>query len=261
MSMFPDFSKLADRQLLSDVTAAAGHQSRATGTLIALLAEVDARRLYLGEGCASLFTYCTQVLHLSEHAAYGRIEAARATRKFPLILERFADRSLTLTTITPLARHLTEENHLQVLDAARHRSKREVEQLVARLAPQPDVGASVRKLPAQSTVPPAPAATDAPLDVVTTSPAPVLPRRASIVAPLAPERFKVQLAIGRETYDTLRQVQDLLRHSIPNGDPALIFDRALTVLLADLEHAKIAATARPRAGRPPASGSRHIPAE
>ena len=47
---------------------------------------------------------------------------------------------------------------------------------------------------------------------------------------------------------------DLLRHSIPNGDPAAIFDRALSLLLADLERAKLAATARPRAARPGAVG-------
>jgi hypothetical protein len=53
-------------------------------------------------------------------------------------------------------------------------------------------------------------------------------------------------------------VQDLLRHSMPNGDLAAIFDRALTLLLDDLERAKLAATSRPRASRGTA-GSRHIP--
>jgi 5-methylcytosine-specific restriction endonuclease McrA len=69
----------------------------------------------------------------------------------------------------------------------------------------------------------------------------------------------VQMTIGRETHDKLRRVRDLLRHAIPNGDVAAVFDRALTVLLADLERAKIAATTQPRAGQPPKSGSRHIP--
>jgi hypothetical protein len=55
------------------------------------LGELDARRLYLGEGCASLFAYCTQTLRLSEHAAYHRIEAARAARLFPIILDLVAD--------------------------------------------------------------------------------------------------------------------------------------------------------------------------
>ncbi len=61
-------------------------EREATAALIAALGELDARRLYLAEGCSSLFTYCTQVLHLSEHAAYGRIEAARAARKWPVVL-------------------------------------------------------------------------------------------------------------------------------------------------------------------------------
>ena len=66
--------------------------------------EMDARKLYLGEGCSSLFTYCTQVLHFSEHAAYGRIEAARAARRFPAILDGLVDGRLTLTAIGLLRR-------------------------------------------------------------------------------------------------------------------------------------------------------------
>ena len=74
---------LSNEALIAEVAAAAGRERHATARLVALLAELDARRLYLGAGCASLFTYCTDVLHLSEHAAYGRIEAARASRRFP----------------------------------------------------------------------------------------------------------------------------------------------------------------------------------
>jgi hypothetical protein len=75
---------VSDADLLSAVTRAAGDERAATVHLIALLAELDTRRLYLAEGCSSLFTYCTQILHLSEHAAYSRIEAARCARRFPV---------------------------------------------------------------------------------------------------------------------------------------------------------------------------------
>ena len=85
-------------------------------------------------------------------------------------------------------------------------------------------------------------------------------RHGPIVAPLAPERYKVQFTVPRGTHDKLRRAQDLLRHSIPDGDLAAIFDRALTLLLSDLEPAKRAATARPRVSRSATSGSRHIPA-
>jgi len=73
--------------LVAATIRTAADERRVTAELLALLAELDKRRLYLGQGCASLFTFCTQVLRLSEHAAYHRIEAARIARQFPAILE------------------------------------------------------------------------------------------------------------------------------------------------------------------------------
>jgi hypothetical protein len=82
------------------------------------------------------------------------------------------------------------------------------------------------------------------------------------VAELAPERFKVQVTISREAHDKLRRAQDLLRHAIPDGDPAAIFERALTLLVEDLERKRMAAAKCPRAAGPatPTPGSRHVPA-
>jgi hypothetical protein len=115
-------SDLSDQALLAETVRLADRERAATARLVAALAEVDARRLYLGEGCSSLFVYCTRVLHLSEHAAYGRIEAARAARRFPIILERLEDGSLTLTAVGLLAPLLTADNHRALLHAARHKS-------------------------------------------------------------------------------------------------------------------------------------------
>ncbi len=273
--MLSPVARLSNTELLARVEHLAEREREATAALIAHLAELDARRLYLGEGCASLFTYCTQVLHLSEHAAYGRIEAARAARRFPVVLERLAEGSVTLTTVGLLASHLTPENHRGLLDMARHQSKRQVEELVARLRPQPPVPASVRRLPTASHTtaePPAPAETAAgshpageghggtsvarPALAITPPP----PRR-GVVSPLAPQRYKVQFTASAETYEKLRLAQALLRHQIPDGDLGTIVDRALTALLADLAKKKFAATDRPRGSRGPAPGSRHIPAE
>ncbi len=80
------------------------------------------------------------------------------------------------------------------------------------------------------------------------------------IKPLTPERFKIQFTVSRDTHDKLRKVQDLVRHSIPNGDPAAIFDRGLTLLLADLLKTKCASSDRPRDGLEPKRRSRHVPA-
>jgi hypothetical protein len=98
MTTLATFCTFANEALLAETIRLAANERRATGQLIAALAEVDARKLYLAEGCSSLFVYCTRVLHLSEHAAYARIEAARAAWRFPMILEFLVDGSITLTT-------------------------------------------------------------------------------------------------------------------------------------------------------------------
>jgi hypothetical protein len=260
-----EFAKLSDHELLGCVREAVTDERRATARLIALLAEVDSRRLYLGEGCSSLFTYCTQVLHLSEHAAYNRIETARAARRFPIILELVESAAVTLTTVRLLAPHLTDANHRDVLEGATHKTKREVELIVATLHPQPDVPSRVRKLPEPAMSRPQSAApqTTPRLDIsapVDDLPSTLPPARLSEVKPLAPERYKIQFTVSRETYEKLRQVQDLLRHTLPNGDPAVIFEKALTLLLAELERTRFAATKRPRPSCGADTASRHIPA-
>jgi hypothetical protein len=98
-----------------------------------------------------MHAYCTGVLRLSEAEAYLRIAAAHAARRYPAILEMLADGRLHLSAIALLAPHLTSENHAVVLARATHRTKRQVEHLVAELAPRPDAPALVRKLPTRTT--------------------------------------------------------------------------------------------------------------
>jgi hypothetical protein len=261
---------LSDNDLLAAVHRLAVDERRATASLIASLAELDARRLYLAEGCSSLFTYCTQVLHLSEHAAYGRIEAARVARKYPVVLERLEAGDITLTTIGLLAPHLTSDNHQHLMEAARQKSKREIEHLVATLRPQPCVPSTVRKLPEQTSERPSAsmeaAPANQPLMPVAGEAVPADPTmvqfkaKPTIVQPLAAERYKVQFTITKETFEKLRHVQDLMRHACPSGDVAVVFDRALTMLLQHLERTKVAQVSGPQPQRVTRPGSRHIPA-
>jgi len=80
------------------------------------------------------------------------------------------------------------------------------------------------------------------------------------VAPVAPERFLIELTIGRSTSDKLRYAQDLLGHELPSGDLAQVLERALAALIEKLEKRKFAATRRPRRSVRPSSGPRYIPA-
>ena len=117
------FAHLSDDELLATVKRLATSERRATAALVRSLMELDVRRLYLGGGYSSLFTYCTQSLHLAEGAAYNRIEAARAAQRFPAILAALEDGAVTLTTVRVVAPHLTSENHEDVLARARHKGQ------------------------------------------------------------------------------------------------------------------------------------------
>ena len=76
-------SHLTDGVLLRDLAALVARDRTTTAALLAHLAEVDARRLYLPAAHPSMFSYCVHELRLSEETAHKRIRAARAARQFP----------------------------------------------------------------------------------------------------------------------------------------------------------------------------------
>jgi 5-methylcytosine-specific restriction endonuclease McrA len=272
---------LSDHDLLARLDVLAGREREACADLVAHLAALDSRpAVYAAEGYGSLFSYCTHALRLSEDAACNRIDAARACRRFPVIIDLLASGQVTLTAVRLLGRHLTPDNHQAVLAKARGRSRQQIEGLVAELAPRPDVPTSMRKLPTftpTSHLPATPAAVATglpaePTPAATLSPATFVATRRPIIQPTAPERYRVQFTIGQETHEKLRRVQALLRREIPDGDPGAIFDRAVTLLLETVEKRKLGAAARPRpraairpgtdrSGREPAPRSRDVPRE
>jgi hypothetical protein len=274
-------SHLSDGALIAEVARCARDERHATAQLVAHLAELDARRLYLGAGTSSLFAYCHDVLGLSADAAYNRVEAARASRSFPRLLELLVEGSLTVTSVRLLARHLTAENHRELIAAATRRSKREVEELIARRFPKPDTPSSVRKVPERIPSPPPVAETIGAQAGTIAAPALLLPvpetecsRPPAVsayrpaVKPLAADRYEVRFTASAETRDRLKVAQDLLRHAIPSGDVAAIFDRALSELIEAHSRRKMAVVRRPTKARPVSAGtrpvvehSRHVAAE
>src|SRR6185295_17206675 len=223
-------SNLSDDELVSQLKSLARAECDATARLVAHLAELDTRRLYRAAGFSSLFTYCCEVLRMSEPAAYNRIEVARAARRFPVILPMLGEGSMSLATVRLLASHLTAENLPRLLDAAKGKSKRQVEVMLVGFFQKPDVPSSIRKLPVS--VPPVAVSADMP---VTSAPsegllltAPTTPARRPVVSPLAPDRYEVRFTATAKTREKLRQAQDLLRHAVPSGDLGEVIDRALT---------------------------------
>ena len=288
---------LSDDALLQRLGELARRQHALTAVLLAHIAEVDRRRLYLREACSSMHRYCVERLGLSDGAAYKRIRAARAARRFPLIFEMVERGELHLKGVTLVAAHLCDSNHREVLARAKGQSVRAIEKLVAELAPRPDVQSRVRAIPSRSSArplasaqssavepPPAPkqpTTSEEPASARAFAPpvafaSPLASKRP--VVPLAPRRYELRITIDEAVHADLEQLRDLLAHQIPDRDPATIVGRALELLLERTLARKAAVTAgrdsrrddRPRRSSADAGGggphagnsrSRHIPAQ
>src|ERR1043165_4764666 len=102
-----DLSHVDNQELVAALGRLARGEREATVAFVIHLAEFDGRRLHEGAGYRSTFQYCMAVLHMSEDAVYNRIEAARAVRRFPEILDMLLAGSMSVTTVRLIARRLT----------------------------------------------------------------------------------------------------------------------------------------------------------
>jgi hypothetical protein len=277
-----DISRITDHELIVRLRRLVCANHKLSARLLVHLGEVDARGLYREYAFASMFAYCVEELQMSEAEAYLRIHAARLGRQFPLIVQLFAQGSLHLTAIKLLGPHLTPDNHVHVLERASGKGKREIELLVAALAPKLDVESRMRKLPAhapRAETPLAPTSVRAappPTSNVQPAQAPCAPeehvaapsiptpltpfaleapRQRASSAPLSPGRYRVELTAGQALHDKLEQLKQLLRHQVPDGDLARIVELAVDLLVDKAMKQRFAQT---RAAKQPRSNKRVV---
>jgi len=265
--------------LLHDLKTLDGQDRKTAAVLFSRIVEVEERGLFLREGYPSMHAYCIQGLHWCEGTASRRIYAARAARRFPVLFDALADGRLHVTGVLKLSKYLTSGNVDELVAAATHKSKAEIEQLIAERFPQPDLPELLQTFGP----PPPPTQTMAApqcdqhspenVDAVTPPacpPAPGPPQQHSPenaglraprpeLKPLAPQRFGFQCTLDQETHDLFQDVRALMSHEVPTGEMVLVLKGALKLAKAELEKRKFAATDRPGRSRPVTS-RRHIPA-
>jgi 5-methylcytosine-specific restriction endonuclease McrA len=263
------YARLSDPDLVRCFAALVAQDRTTTAELLAVMAEVDDRKLYLPAGYPSLLAWCVGEFRMSEDVAFHRIRAARTARQFPALLAALTDGRLHLTAVLLLTPWLTHDNVEGLLAEATHKTKREIEALLARRFPRSGVFSWVEEPVSEQA---APACQLVPERVGTESRPEAEPAEASAVAvhhenrsrvkPLSAGWYEMQLMMCRRAHDKLRHVSDLLSHEIPSGNVAEVFERTLDLAIGVLEKRKFAATSHPRRGqRRPTASPRHIPAD
>ncbi|HXK39699.1 MAG TPA: hypothetical protein VJ837_02620, partial [Candidatus Paceibacterota bacterium] len=225
------------RMVIRRLSLLLSQSRRVEAELIAHIAEVDRRELFLSHACSSMYVYCVEVLHLSEPEAHLRIAVARTARRFPVILQMLGEGRLHLSGIALLSSHLTEDNCEKVLARAAYRTKRQIEELVAELAPKPDAPTTIRKLscpPSPEPRLPRPDGVKNPafsisLPEAPRSSAPPAPSPIRSVAPkpepLSPERFKITFTASGELKDKLERLQALTQEHLVEAIEAAVTEK------------------------------------
>ena len=145
---------LNNREVLEKLSSKLAQNRGNTAEILALIAEAESRRLFVPAGYPSMYEYCVGELHMSEHEALLRIRAARAARQYPAIFGAIAEGRLHLTAVVLLKPCLTRDNAHELIAAATHKTKVEVELLLAQRFPGRDMPSRIRALgpPAASPV-------------------------------------------------------------------------------------------------------------
>jgi hypothetical protein len=283
---------LGNEQLVTALAELVRHENDALSDLLAHLAELDERYLYLELGFTSLFAYCTERLGFCKSSAGRRIAAARVCRKYPEAFVRVAKGELRLSVLCLLAQHLNPENAAGLFEACSNESYEQVELVLAARFPKPDVRDLIRRLPsrdqpitphmgsaAQTSLvaqipqdPPgrrllAAQTQPEPAESLPAHPAPQ-PRSRARLEPLSTDRFGVHFTADTEFRELLEEVRALASHAEPRGDLLPLMKRALQAYRSELQKTRFGIGRKPRRARSVKSNtaraakrSRHVPAE
>ena len=255
-------TSLSNEELLARAPLARAAERRGTADVIAYLAEIDRRRLYLQEACSSLHSFCVERLGYSEEEAVKRMKVARLSLRFPQVLAELESGAVHLTGLYLLAPHLTDANADTLLTEARSKTRREIEALLARWFPRPDVLSSITPVGVAESAPQvAIPGTSATATVPGTTSAPVPETNSPFrLEPLSASSYRVEFTASSQLHDKIDIARKLLSHAIPGGDLAALFERALDELLGAETKRRFGAD-KPRKQRALKPGSRHIPVE
>ncbi len=265
-----------------------GRESNKGLELLAYLAELDERRLFLDLGFPSLFAFCVESLGLSEATAGRYIAVARVCQAHPEAFALVARGELHASALSLMKQFLTRENAVELFALCARKSARQVELLLVARFPKPDVRDSIRRLPnppsptlnVDSTAQPvcpergvAPAASMASaVSAAPTGPAALggrpcrahhcpEPKKPARIEPLSTDRYGVHLTADGEFRELLERVRGLAGHRLPSGDLLTLMKRGLEAYERDLVKDRFAVGGKARGKRMANAASAHASSE
>jgi 5-methylcytosine-specific restriction endonuclease McrA len=207
-----ELAKLSDKELLTSLSAICVEGYARTARMLLFLIEVEQRRLHLKAAYGSMAEFCIRELKMSEGTASRRVNAALLLKRFPSLLPRIERGDLHLSTLGQLRDHLTEENVDELTAAVAGKTWIQVEELLARRSPKPDVPSSMLELRKGDSR-----------------------RRPAKIQPLSESRYLLQLTMSKQLRDKLERARDMMSHRNPSNELEVIIEAAIDALVPKLE--------------------------
>ena len=182
-------SSLTNEQLEQCLIAEAGDERQLTARVIERLVEVIRRDWHLERGFGTVADYCVGVLGYTHDQGLRRAAAARLSLRYPIIPELIRNAEISFTILQILSPVLKTPEDLELLLAARGKTRKEVERMVVARDPKALVRSSVR--------------------------------------PLDGEHFELRATISAEAEAALARLRDIDRHAVPDGDIGELVSKAI----------------------------------
>jgi hypothetical protein len=178
------FKSVSDTDLLRQIRFDAESERKSGLAVIHQLREIFKRRLDARLGYPSLHRFCMEELKYSSGSAWRRIKAMEALAELPQLEEKIEAGALTLASVSQVENFCQQkdksiEEKQAIFKQVEGLSKRETEQVLAKIAPEPKRPDNVRTLDAELT--------------------------------------ELRVTLSKETIAELELIRDLVAHSLPNA--------------------------------------------
>jgi hypothetical protein len=229
---------LSDDQILARLDAIHVMGNRLLAGQLELLVAAEERRIHMRCAYPSIFELCRRRWQMSDGAAFRRMTAARLVRRYPSLLGNVERGEIGLSVLCELRDHLTPDNVDELVALVTGKSLREVEVLLAKRAPKPDVPATLTAIATP---------TELPLGAKPTPPRPTRSADAPTrIVPLSEAKYELRLTVSAGVREKLERARDLMRHRNASGDLGVVVERAVDALLEQLEKERLGVTSRPQ---------------
>lgn len=131
-----DYRKIPDAALLARARALARDYQAVVAELVAVISEIERRKLYIPANCSSAFEFCVHELELSEDDAAKLLRSARAAAQHPEVLSFLSDGSLTVRAVAILSPDAGKADFVELLDRAKDQPLRTLERIMAERHPE-----------------------------------------------------------------------------------------------------------------------------